>query len=162
MSATKDKLSIIDAKILALDEKQTELSLEESGLRESRSLLIKDIIEEENLLDSTTWELFVTNSSSSMYLQYAKGTKGNEEKISELRKLCFHSWHDSFELQDGITLHFDDGIYTLHAADPGQLKSFAMNHNFFITAKDIGNQVKRLSRQLNVLQEVCHQFNLQT
>lgn len=155
----RDKLSIIDQALLKLDEKQTELSLEESGLRESRSLLIKELIEEENLLNSTTWELFVTNSSGSMYLQYSEG---NEEKISELSKLCFSSWHDSFELQTGVTLHFDDGVYTLHAADPGQLKSFAVNHKFIITAKDIGNQIKRLSRQLNVLHEVCHQFNLQT
>jgi hypothetical protein len=154
----RDKLEIIDQALLKLDEKQTALSLEESGLRESRSLLIKELIEEENLLDSTTWELFVTSSGSGMYLQYSEG---NEEKISELSKLCFSSWHDSFELQTGVTLHFDDGVYTLHAADPGQLKSFAVNHNFIITARDIGNQIKRLSRQLNVLQEVCHQFNLQ-
>ena len=154
----REQVTIIDQELLKLDEKQTALSLEESGLRESRSLLIKELIEEENLLDSTTWELFVTSSGSGMYLQYSEG---NEEKISELSKLCFSSWHDSFELQTGVTLHFDDGVYTLHAADPGQLKSFAVNHNFIITARDINNQIKRLSRQLNVLQEVCHQFNLQ-
>lgn len=154
----RDQVTIIDQELLKLDEKQTALSLEESRLRESRSLLIKELIEEENLLDSTTWELFVTNSSGSMYLQYSEGS---EEKISELSKLCFSSWHDLFELQTGVTLHYDDGVYTLHAADPGQLKSFAVSHNFIITAKDIGNQIKKLSRQLNVLQEVCHQFNLQ-
>lgn len=153
----RDQLTIIDQALLKLDEKQTELSLEESGLRESRSLLIKEVLAEEAPLDSTTWELFVGNNSS-IFFQYSEG---NEDKMSELRKLCFHSWHDSFELQDGITLHFDDGVYTLHAGDPGQLKSFAVNHNFIITARDIGDKIKRLSRQLNVLQEVCHQFNLQ-
>lgn len=154
----RDQVTIIDQALLKLDEKQTELSLEENGLRESRSLLIKELIEEENLLDSTTWELFVTSSGSGMYLQYSEG---NDEKITEISKLCFSSWHDSFELQTGVTLHYDDGVCTLHATDPGQLKSFAVNHNFIITARDIGNQIKKLSRQLNVLQEVCHQFNLQ-
>ncbi len=153
----REQLSIIDQALLKLDEKQTELSMEESELRESRHLLIKEVIEEEKPFDSTKWELFVGNNSG-MFLQYAEG---NEDNISELRKLCFHSWHDSFEIQDGITLHFDDGVYTLHATDSGQLKSFAVNHNFIITAKDIGDKIKRLSRQLNVLQEVCHQFNLQ-
>jgi len=153
----REQLSILDQALLKLDEKQTELSLEESGLRESRHLLIKELIEEEKPFNSTKWGLFVGNNSGISF-QYMEG---NEEKIDEFRKLCFHSWHDSFEIQDGITLHFDDGVYTLHASDPGQLKSFAVNHNFIITAKDIGDKIKKLSRQLNVLQEVCHQFNLQ-
>lgn len=153
----REQLTIINQALLKLDEKQTELSLEESGLRESRHLLIKEIIEEENPLDSTKWELFV-GTNVGMFLQYIEG---NEEEINEFHKLCFHSWHDTFEIQDGITFHFDDGTYTLHSPDPGQLKSFAVNHNFIIITKDIGDKIKKLSRQLNVLQEVCHQFNLQ-
>lgn len=153
----REQLATLDQALLKLDEKQTEISLEESGLRDSRYLLIKEIIEEEKPLNSTKWELFV-GTNNGMFLQYIEG---NEEKISELRPLCFHSWHDSFEIQDGITLHFDDGTYTLHASDPGQLKSFAVNHNFIIIAKDISDKIKRLSRQLNVLQEVYHQFNIQ-
>lgn len=156
VSSLRDKLAALDKEIFDIDEKQSELSLQEHGLRESRSLLIKEILIEEKPFEGSKWELFV-GSSATLFFQYIEG---NDEKVKNLHNLCFHSWHDSFELQDGVSLHFDDGIYSLHANDPGQLKGFIKDNNFTIIANDVEDKVKRLTRQLTSIQEICHQFNL--
>jgi hypothetical protein len=156
VSSLRDRLVILDKEILDLDEKQSELSLQERGLQESRSLLIKEILNEEKPFEGTKWELFL-GANNTLFFQYVEG---NEEKVEDLYKLCFHSWHSAYEVQDGITLHFDDGVYSLHSSDPGQLKSFIKANNFIITANDISDKVKRLTRQLTSIQEICHLFNL--
>jgi len=156
VSSLRDKLAILDKEILDLDEKRSDLSLQEHGLQESRDLLIKEILKEEKPFEGTTWQLFV-GVNSNFFFQYVEG---NEDKLNDLQKLCFNSWHDYYELQDGVTLHFDDGIYSLHSTDPGQLKVFIISNKFIIIANDVEDKVKRLTRQLTSLQEICHQFNL--
>lgn len=156
MTTNRDKLTALDAELTSLADKQTELSTQDYQLRESRIDIIKDIISEEKPFEGTTWELFV-GVNNSIFFQYMEGS---EDKMEALRGLCFQSWHDRFEFSDGIVLQFDDGIYSLVANDPKQFKDFVQHHNFTIIASDAVEKIKRLSRQLTNLQEICRQFDL--
>lgn len=156
MTHNRDKLASLDLELEELGEKQDALSTKNYELNVSREAILKEIFAEEKPFDGTTWEFFV-DISSSMFLQYVEG---NTEQVEDLHKLCIESWHDSFKIEEGVTLHFDDGVYSLHASDPGQLRNFAQKQNLKIVAKDIDDKIKRLSRQLTNLQEICHQFNL--
>lgn len=142
---------------MELNEKHSELSLQESGLNESRDLLIKEILIEEKPFEGTKWELFLGPMNNNIYLQYLEG---NKDKIEEIHQLCFTFWHASFEIQNGIFLRFNDGDYSLTATEFRQLINFAKKQNLTIVAADIEDKVRKLSRQLASLQEICHQFNL--
>lgn len=156
MTTNRDKLAALDTEIASVAEKQSDLSHQDYELRESRINIIKDIISEEKPFEGTTWELFV-GVNNSIFFQYMEG---NEDKMEALRGLCFQSWHDRFEFSDGIILQFDDGVYSLVANDPNQFKDFVQHHNLTIIASDAVEKIKRLSRQLTSLQEICRQFNL--
>jgi hypothetical protein len=152
----RDKIIEIDKEVDALEDQHQEISNKMFKLKESKDILIREFILEEKLLVETTWELAL-GTSNNIYL---KLDVNDENKLSSLRDLCFVAWHDSFEIQDGISLHFDDGAYSLYANDPGQLKNFITNQSLKITATDVTDKVAKLSRQLNNLQEIIHQFNL--
>lgn len=156
MSTIRNKLADLDKEIESIAEKQAELSEQDYQLSEQRRHLIKEILIEENFLKETTWELFVSTNNS-IFLKYISGS---DIRMEELRNLCFHSWHDSISYQDGVSLHFDDGEYSLYAEDTKQLKSFIIKNNLMIVAKDVTDKVKRLSQQLISLQEIVHHFNL--
>lgn len=157
MISNREKLAAIDAEFIAIEEKHSVIYEQENKLRESRILLVKDILAEEKPFEGTTWELCLGHMNSSIYFQYVEG---NKDKIEGLQKLCFQSWHDSFSLQDSLILRFDDGDFSLYADEPRQLTMFAQKQNFIIIATNIEDKVRRLSRQLTSLQEICHQFNL--
>lgn len=156
MSSAREQLDKIDSDLKALRDKQAELSEQEYNLSEERQKLISAVLVEEKPFDGTEWELML-GSNNNAYLLYIAG---NHKHMEEVRDLCFRSWHDSFELQEGIELHFDDGKYSLHFNDPRQLSIFAQKQNFIIVAPDIVDNVRQLSKQLTTLQELVHQFNL--
>ena len=156
MSSAREQLDKIDSDLKALRDKQAELSEQEYNLSEERQKLISALLVEEKPFDGTEWELML-GSNNNAYLLYIAG---NHKHMEEVRDLCFRSWHDSFELQEGIELHFDDGKYSLHFNDPRQLSIFAQKQNFIIVAPDIVDNVRQLSKQLTTLQELVHQFNL--
>lgn len=157
MSSNRDKIAALNTEMLALEEKHSEIYSRENELRAARQLLVRDLLVEEKPFEGTKWELFLGSMNSNIYLQYVDG---NESKLEDIKNLCFVSWHDSFTIQDGITLRFDDGDYSLYADEARLLTLFAQKQNFIIIAADIKDKVRRLSRQLTSLQEICHQFNL--
>ena len=156
MTSNRERLLAIDTEIKNLSDQQSEISMKEYEASELRMTVIREILEEEKPFEGTEWELLLGNNSEAYLLYLA----GNHKHMEEVRDLCFRSWHDSFELQDGIELHFDDGKYSLHFNDPRQLSIFAQKQSFIIVAPDIEDNVRKLSKQLTTLQELCHQFNL--
>jgi len=156
VSLLRDELAQVDADLESLSKKQGELSEQEYNLHVRRTEVIKTLLVEEKPFEGTEWEL-VLGHKNQVYLKYLDG---NETLMKEVRDLCFRSWHDSFELQDGIELHFDDGQYSLHFNEPRQLSIFAQKQSFRIVATDIEDKVRKLSKELKTLQEICHQFNL--
>lgn len=157
MNSLRDKLTNLDNEIKDVQDKQSALYEQDYSLQEARHVIIKNILAEEKPLQGTKWELFVSTNNNNIFLQYIDNT----DNLKNIHNLCFQSYHDSFDIEEGITFRFDDYQYSL-CGDPGQLKSFAIKQNLIIIAKDIDDKIQRLSRQLTNLQEICHQFNLKT
>jgi hypothetical protein len=156
VSIPRLELARIESELEEVTNQQSTLSEKEYNLHVERNKIIATVMAEEKPFEGTEWELMISNQGQ-VYLNYLDG---NETLVKEVRDLCFRSWHDSFDLQEGIRLDFDDGKYSLHFNDARQLSIFAQKQSLKIVATDIEDKIRKLSKELSVLQTVAHQFNL--
>jgi len=155
----REKLKEIDAEIKTLSEQQATLSEKEYNLSVSRNEILQALLVEENPFEGTEWQLEVS-SNGSRHQVYLDLIAGDDKKMEEIRDLCFRSWHDSFEMASGVTLDFNDGRFSLRFDDPRQLSIFAQKQRLIITAPNVSDNIRKLRRQLQSLEEIAHQFNL--
>jgi len=157
LSKNRELLQHIDEQIELLDEQQRALGSKASTLSSSKADIIIAILKEEKSLQDTEWELQV-GSNNKVYVNYT-GTR-NDKVMKELSELCSRSWHDSFDLGEGVRLQFDDGDVSLSFDNSSGLTAFAKKNNLKIIGTNVTNDIRALKRQVEALELISHQFNL--
>jgi len=144
----QDELGELEMQQEALRELEYPLSLKRHGI-------IQQLIDEEKPFSGTEWDLKI-NYSGKVYLSYAGSRQ--DANMDEIDKWCSNSWHDSFKLEEGVTLYFDDNNMSLGFSDSSQIAEVAKRHNLVVHAADVEERAGTLFQELTNLQKICGQF----
>ncbi len=157
-SKLRDMVATIDGNIKTLEDKSNEMNREIFDLHGARNAVLLKIIEEEQIIKDTEWEIKL--SSDKVYLEYT-GTRSEQSgPIHDLSEMVGGSWHSSCEFEEGINLYFDDNIVTLRFKENNMIMPFAKKHGFKLVGSGIVIEVQKINRKAKQLEALIHQFNI--
>jgi hypothetical protein len=137
-------------KIKDIEERAGNLRVEEGLANEKREDLIRVIINDEKLLQLTSW---VLDWQQEELVLLAEADVRNP-KIAALQKLCWNGWHSSFELEDGIDLYFDDSKISIGFQDSSRAPLFIRSSGLVINRKQLHQRELELKKQLCALEKL--------
>lgn len=151
----RSRIEIINADIKKMDDSINDTVDKISLLQKEASDLMIKIIEEDNLLKNTLWEI---NVSYKISLDYS-GDK-NDAFFKPITDLCNGAWHTWLDMEDGIQLRFDEDTVSLHFEETKQIVSFANKHQIKITGSNVTDKLHTLKREVSTLEQLVHQFSI--
>jgi hypothetical protein len=151
----RDRISQIDALVVDLEDKSAILQGEAWNLRQEKDELIAKLILDEKMLANTNWDLTLGDITN---LIHKEVTPGAMDKITELIKAEY--LYSTFELEPGVTLHFDEDNVTLSFEDAKLVMPFIRRNGMIIQGSRVTDRLNSLKREIVALETVCHQFNL--
>jgi hypothetical protein len=150
----RERIALLSAQVSDLEDRSANLQVDAWSLRQERDELIAQLILEEKMLAGTTWDLALGDITNLSYNETVKG------ELDGIKKLIRTDWHSSFELEEGVDLHFDDSEVSLIFKDPKQVLSFIKKNGLIIGGTKVADRLNHLKREVAALEIVCHQFNL--
>lgn len=150
----RKKIDSLTTEIKALEDHSQNLQVDAWTLRQERDELIADLILDEKMLASTTWELALGDVTN---LTYKETVAGELDKVRELTRKEYHS---TFELEEGVNLRFDDSEITLVFDEPKQVLPFIRKNGMNILGNKVADRLNHLKREVVALETICHQFSL--
>lgn len=117
--------------------------------------IIPQLIEEEQILNGTTWELKTNRRNP--YLEYY-GSKTDACMI-KLTELAWDGYHSSFTFEKGIDMEFDD-VVSLQFDDLKKIPAFVKRMGIIIEPRQIKENLQKLKKDALVLEIICHQLQL--
>lgn len=153
----KSKIELINASITELDKNINEALDKVEVLRQEGSALMIQIIEEEQLLKNTTWELDVIHKT---YLSYCGSKK--DLVFKPISDLCANIWHTWIDVEDGIQLRFDDENVSLHFDEVRTILPFVNKHKLKINGKNVSDKIRILKHEISTLEQLIHRFSIQS
>lgn len=153
----RSRIEVLNADIKKLDQSINDTVDKISLLQQEASNLMIKIIEEENLLKNTLWEI---NVSYKISLDYA-GDK-NDAMFKPITDLCHGTWHTWLDMEDGIQLRFDEDTVSLHFEESKQIISFANKHQIKIRGSNVIDKLQTLKRETATLEHLVHQFSIKS
>jgi hypothetical protein len=152
--SVREKIASLTTEISALEDRAANLQVDAWALRQERDELIAQLILDEKMLAGTTWELALGDITNLSYSETVPG------ELDTIKSLIRTDWHSSFELEEGIELHFDDSEVSLIFKDPKQVLSFLRKNKLIIGGNKVADRLNHLKREVEALEIVSHQFNL--
>ena len=150
MTTSREKLEDLIRKRHELDAQCESIYGKQSDIIEQKEKIIREIILEEKLLANTSWHVITQhNHQTSIELQ----SFDNDDVMCVIAGLCFISWHDSFQLENGVSLRTDDGSTRLFVANELVL-DVIRRYNLIIDTKSIEIQMTYLTQKIDVLKEL--------
>lgn len=150
----KERIELLSEQVKDLEERSANLQVDAWSLRQERDELIAQLILEEKMLAGTTWDLALGDITNLSYSETVPG------ELDKMKALIRTDWHSSFELEEGVELHFDDSEVTLTFKDPKQVLSFIKKNGLAIGGNKVADRLNYLKREVAALEIVTHQFNL--
>lgn len=136
MITTLEKLqNIVKAKKKA--EKEIEVLQEEvSNIENNRLEVAKAYIKEANLLSKCNWKASVTHYHTiHVHARF-------DDLSSDVTDLLNPSWHCSFELEEGVSIMFNDEDIELTFDDEDSTVYFLREHNIKVDTSEIEKEIK--------------------
>jgi hypothetical protein len=140
-----------------LENRAADLNEEAYSLRTEKDNLIAQAIIEDKMLFDTTWDIQSNGVGSTSYLEFIGNIEG---KIEEVVQIARKDYHQTFNLQPGIAIRFDDNDITLQFEDPKMILPFAKKNNLKLSGASITDRLSKLKREVAALEMLVHQFNL--
>lgn len=150
----RERIELLSEQVKDLEDRSANLQVDAWTLRQERDELIAQLILDEKMLAGTTWDLALGDITN---LSYKETNPGELEGIKSLIRV---DWHSTFELEEGVELHFDDGEISLIFKDPKQVLSFIRKNELIIGGAKVADRLNNLKREVAALEIVAHQFNL--
>jgi len=152
----REEFTANQLKIEEINGQADELREQSYQLEEINRLLVKGIIEEENLLEGTNWR--IKPNGKSVYLEYSGSLRDPE--IAKIVELTWHGYHSSFDLGDDVELRFDDSRVSLYFDDIKVIPSFMRRSGIVVDAAQVQGMLAKLKKDALALEMICHQLQL--
>ncbi len=126
-----------------------------SQLHTKKCDLFSQILEEEQLLKNSEWNL---KHDPNLNLEY-------DGKKNDVIMQTFSKWLPDerltwIDLEDGIQLRFNEDYVYLYFDDSKMILPFVNKHNIKIKGANITNKLLSLKREVAALEKICHQFSI--
>jgi hypothetical protein len=154
--SVKNQIEKLTVQIKEKEYASNDLTMEAFKLRGERELLVAKMIQNDQLMADTNWELRL-DGGSTLYLEYRDPPGGKMDVVASFANSDYHSW---FDLEDGIRLQFDDNDLSISFKEPKQLMPFVKKNKMKVTGSGILDRLAKLKREASVLEEVCHNFGI--
>lgn len=152
----REDFAINQSKILELNSQADSIRDTSYERETANQALVPQIIEEEKLLNGSTWVL--KTGRHSPYLEYLGSIK--DEEMSKIVELTCNSYHSSFVFEKGIEIFFDDSRVSLQFDDLKQIPMFIKKMGIIIDIAPIRAALQKLRKDSLVLEMICHQLQL--
>lgn len=150
--STREKYAALKVHINDIDARRGELAKEECAADNEQNVLVRQLILEEKLLQLTSWEMEWEENDTVLH-PTLKWEDPKLEPLISLASVLWHSWHSSFELEDGISLELNDGNITLRFEDCKQVSPFIKSNELVVDRKHLHQRELELKKQLQALEK---------
>ena len=155
----KNKLIKINAELDKLVDQSNEVADKVGQLSSTRDSLLIEIIETENLLKDSNWEL---KFSGQIFLEYAG--KVDDYIMSTILSYAKSSGSSYqyvwLQLESGIQFRIDEDEVSLHFDEPKMILPFVKKHKVKITGSSVVDRLRNLKREVASIEQICHEFSL--
>lgn len=152
----RSKLAKLNKSVKDLNKSVDETIDKISTIQLECSELILKILEDENLLKNSVWEMKCVHDR--VYLEFFGNA--SDESFAPIKKLFSDNFHSWLELEDGIRLRIDEEIISLHFDETKMALPFVNKHQLKIIGKNVSDKLHSLKREIDALEKLTHQFSL--
>jgi hypothetical protein len=156
MTTIREQIEQSQVIIKELEEQSSKIGEEAYQKMISRNDLVRQLIIEESLFKGTEWEVMLYNNVP--HLEFI-GSRG-EPPMQEISSMLKMGWHSDFEMETGISIHFDDNEVTIHFDEIKSIIPFAKQYQLVLQGQGLGARLQKLKREVAALEILCHQFGV--
>jgi hypothetical protein len=152
-ATTTQQIEEIDQQNKILDAKYRELDQARQTLMQRHDELIIQFVRESRLLQGTKWRIDITRTSYAdmVLIPYSVHI---QPEMESLIKLLRTDWHCSIELQEGVSLRFDDNDISLNFKNSSLVVPFIQQHGIVVITLDLRDKIDKLKKDIIALEEV--------
>jgi len=152
----RSKLEKINESISKLNNSIDKMVDEIATLQATGSDLVTLIIEEENLLKDSIWN--IRHRHHGIFLDYAGSY--DDSILKSFTKLCNDSSNAWIDMENGIQLRIDEDYVSFYFDESKMLLPFANKHKMKLIGNNLTSELQALKREYSALEKLIHQFSI--